>query len=144
MSGSTKSQSQMRTLVTDDFRDSHARIFGERKPARGRWVQDPRTGELVPAEEYAPEHEDGRTMVVSDLYMDGTRATDGTDIGSRRKRRDYMRRNDLADTSDFTEHWKKAEKARENFMGDAQSTRERRETIGRALYEAKTREKKKR
>jgi hypothetical protein len=34
--------------------------------------------------------------IVSDRWLEGTRATDGTDIGSRRKTREYMQRNNLA------------------------------------------------
>jgi len=52
---------------------------------------------------------------VTDLYMDGARAPDGTDIGSRNKRRAYMQANGVADASDYTNHWAKAE--RERAMG---------------------------
>src|SRR5688500_10932626 len=109
MGDSHKSKSEMRTLVTEAFRQHHESVFGDVKPARGKWVWDRERRELVPAHEYvAPESGPGRTMVVSDLYMDGARATDGTDIGSRRKRREYMRENGLADADDYKQSWQKA------------------------------------
>ena len=42
-----------------------------------------------------------RQPVFTDRYMEGVRATDGTDIGSRTKRREYMRDHNLADFDDF-------------------------------------------
>jgi hypothetical protein len=42
------------------------------------------------------------------------------DIGSRQKRRNFMRENGLADYADFREHWqnKAKERARPAFKGD--------------------------
>lgn len=70
--------------------------------------------------------------VMTDRYMEGVQATDGTDIGSRRKRRDYMRANNLCDADDFKGVWRAARKERESI---GQPNRERREQVGRALYE---------
>jgi hypothetical protein len=56
----------------------------------------------------------GRQPLFTDRFMEGDRATDGTDIGSRAKRRQYMQAHGLADVSDFTEHWKRAEAERNN------------------------------
>jgi len=53
-----------------------------------------------------------RQPVFTDRYMEGLRATDGTDISTRAKRRAYMEANGLADCSDFKQHWKKAEEER--------------------------------
>ena len=46
--------------------------------------------------------EPGRTMVLTDLYMDGQATVEGIDIGSRRKRREYMKRTGSLDASDFS------------------------------------------
>jgi hypothetical protein len=139
MSESIKSRSEMRTLVTDDFRDNHERIFGERKSSRGRWVQDPSSGELVPAEQYVAPHTQERTPVLTDLYMDGIAATDGTDISSRRKRNEYMRRNRLADADDFKGEWAKAEEKRTTFYQGEHDHKARREALGRAAYQLQQR-----
>jgi hypothetical protein len=39
--------------------------------------------------------------IMVDRFMEGAVATDGTDIGSRRKRKDYMRATGAADRSDY-------------------------------------------
>ncbi len=72
-----------------------------------------------------------------ELTYGGARTTDGVDISTRKKHREHLQRNGLAMASDFTEHWKTkaAERARV-ASGDA-DTKERRETIGRALHEAR-------
>lgn len=71
--------------------------------------------------------------VVTDRYMEGVRATDGVDIGSRQKRREYMRVTGLADADDFSDAFRaKVRKEREQ-----QDTQERREALGRAAYELK-------
>jgi len=136
---SHKGRSAQRYEVTDGFRAQHEAVFGESKPQRGRWIWDRERRALVPASEYrAPEAADtfGRVAVVTDLYMDGTRATDGTDIGSRRKRRDYMRQNGLADASDYAGVWARAEQDRARFLsGGGDGTRRLEETIGRAMHE---------
>jgi hypothetical protein len=72
---------------------------------------------------------------VTDLYMDGTRATDGTDIGSRAKRRAYMQANNVTDASDYTQSWAKARAEREALATAKHDTQARREALGRALYE---------
>ena len=37
---------------TEDFRDGYDRIFGDKKPVRGKWIM--RDGKLIPAEEAQP------------------------------------------------------------------------------------------
>ena len=70
---------------------------------------------------------------VTDLYMDGQRAADGTDIGSRKKRRAYMQAHQLADFSDFTQTFERAAKHREAVADGSADTGERREAVRRAL-----------
>lgn len=131
---SHKSQSQMRTLVTDEFRSHHEAVFGERKPARGRWVWDKARGEMVPASEYVPPApEDRALMVVTDRYMEGVRAEDGTDISSRQKRAEYMRRNGLADAADYRQHH--AERPKREAQAEARELARVTESVGRTAYE---------
>jgi hypothetical protein len=47
-------------------------------------------------------------LIQCDRFMDGDRAPDGTDIGSRQKRRDWMKATGSADYSDFTNHLQRA------------------------------------
>ena len=46
----------------------------------------------------------------NDRSYEGLKATDGTDISSRTKHREYMRRHGLTTADDYTETWKRAEK----------------------------------
>lgn len=49
-----------------------------------------------------------RMPLFTDRFMEGDKAPDGTDIGSRQKRRDWMKATGSADHSDFTNHWQRA------------------------------------
>jgi hypothetical protein len=76
----------------------------------------------------------GYVAPFTDAYMDGAVATDGTDISSRRKREAYMKANNLADLSDFTQHLEKAAKQREAVFTGQHDREARREALGRALH----------
>lgn len=76
---------------------------------------------------------------VTDLYMDGTRATDGTDIGSRAKRRNYMQANGLADADDFRQTWAKAEAERALGAASPAQKRERTEALREAVHKLQAR-----
>lgn len=126
---------------TEEWDEGYERTFGERpqrEPGRRSYVY--RGGRLV--ERGGPddtgfydEADDARNHVVSDLYMVGAHALDGTDIGSRVKRRRYMQERDLVDMDDFKESWRNAEKVRESIRDGTHGAAERRQMIGKALYE---------
>lgn len=67
------------------------------------------------------------------------KATDGTPIDTRSKHRDYMKATGTTLAGDFTETWKKAADERAKFFKDGGDHRERREDVGRALYQARRR-----
>ena len=73
----------------------------------------------------------------TDCYMNGDRAPDGTDIGSRSKRRGWMKATGVADLSDFTETTAHAAKVREDFYTTGGDHKERREAVGRAYYNSR-------
>lgn len=104
--------------------------------SRRRFVyrNNPETG-LVDAIEVSPEYQtyEARPPVYSDGYMDGTRAPDGTDIGSRAKRRNYMRARGLADYDDFKGTFAKAAQERQAIQQGTHQREERREALARAL-----------
>lgn len=111
---------------------------------RRRYVyrRNPETGQVEPVEvgeEYAPA--DVRAPVYSDLYMDGVRATDGTDISSRQKRNEWMKRNNFVDVSDCQGMWAKAAKEREAISQGKHDKAARREAIGRAIHQLEHRRK---
>jgi len=97
---------------TKEFDEGYSRTFGDKKPTRGRWVYDEAQQKLVPADEYRAAERALDAPIMMDRFYENTFATDGTDIGSRRKRRDYMRAKGLADADDYKETWAKAEEQR--------------------------------
>jgi len=107
---------------TKAFDAGHERIYGNRKPQRGRWVQDPQTGKLIPAHEYVPAPRALDAPICVDRFMENTVAQDGTDIGSRAKRKDYMRRERVGDASDYSkEFFAKRRDARDRELSDSTS-----------------------
>lgn len=53
-----------------------------------------------------------------DRSYDGLRATDGSDISTRSKHREYMKANNLATVDDFQGTWAKAREQRERLYTD--------------------------
>ena len=69
------------------------------------------------------------------------------DVGSRKRHREYMKRFDLATADDFNKpggYWERAAKEREQVSKGENDRKERREAIGRAMYEVEQRERRKR
>ncbi len=89
------------------------------------------------SEDFQALPERNATGIMVDRFMEGDRAQDGTDIGSRAKRRAYMQANGLADTSDFNEHWRKAQEAMRPEVRAAAAKGERTEALRRAYYTLK-------
>lgn len=73
--------------------------------------------------------------VLSGRFYENVSATDGTDIGSRKKHAEYMKRNNLALADDFKDTWARREQAREEiFTHNRLPDKSRRDDIGRALH----------
>lgn len=77
--------------------------------------------------------------IIADRWREGSKATDGTDISSRAKEREYMARNGLAHAADFPKYWEKAEARRRDYMQRGDVGRDLHETVGRAAYEVSRR-----
>lgn len=108
---------------------------------RRRYIQDPVTLEMieVTADYVAPPRESAknRGALWNDRHYDGVQATDGTDISTRKKHREYMKRNNLATVDDFSQTWAKSQKAREEFYTRGGSIN--RSDIERAMYQVNNR-----
>jgi hypothetical protein len=90
---------------TPEFREGHSRTFGESKPQRGRWVWDEQRGCLVDASEYRAPARALNAPIIADRIHEGTTFHDGErvrDLGSRRKRREFLRETGLADATDYS------------------------------------------
>lgn len=102
-----------------------------------RFIQDPVTLDLIEVtpDFVAPQRESARNngTLWNDRHYDGIKATDGTDISTRAKHRDYMKRNNLTTVDDFKDTWARAQKERESFYTRGGSFR--RADIERAIYQ---------
>lgn len=113
--------------------------------ARRRYVyrRNPDTGQVESVEvgEDYVQPDSERVPVTTDRYMEGIRATDGTDISSRQKRNEWMKRNNFVDVSDCQGMWAKAAKEREAISQGKHDKAARREAIGRAIHQLEQRRK---
>ncbi len=73
----------------------------ERASERGRFIYDPEIGRCVRADQYQGRPEARSAPFMVDRYMEGASSVDGVDIGSRQKRRRFMRERGVADAGDF-------------------------------------------
>jgi hypothetical protein len=103
---------------------------------RRRYRYDPESGEMVeitpgyqpPSRKTALNHMGG---LWGDRHYDGLRATDGADISTRKRHREYMKRNGLTTADDFKQTWADAKEKREHYMQHGGSIR--RQDIAEAI-----------
>lgn len=74
--------------------------------------------------------------LAGDRHYDGLRAIDGSDISSRTKHREYMKRNNLTMTSDFTNSWKESERQRSQLRDASFQDKELRTSVASQVYTA--------
>ena len=67
-------------------------------------------------DDYSPDPRNADSTLWNDRSYDGLRATDGTDISSRSKHREYMKANGLTTLDDFKGTWAKARQERDRFF----------------------------
>lgn len=95
---------------------------------RRRYVYRQNEQGEVEALEVTPDYQrhEERVPLVTDRFMEGHATADGVDIGSRTKRREYMRSRGLADADDFKGEWARAEqkRAQRRTEGNPQAVRE--------------------
>lgn len=97
---------------------------------RRKWVYDEELGEMIEVTpEYRPPGKKGALNHLGglwgDRHYDGLRATDGADISSRKKHREYMKRTGLTTADDFKDTWAKAKEQREHYMQHGGTIRRR-------------------
>ena len=73
--------------------------------------------------------------LAGDRSYEGLRASDGTDISTRTKHREYMKRNNLTTIDDFKDTWAKATKEREVYRTGKGGGAITREDIARTIYD---------
>ena len=102
---------------------------------RRRFVWDRELKELVEVSvDYVqPTRQDGSLW--NDRHYEGLVATDGTDISSRAKHREYMKRNNLTTIDDFKGEWSKSRQARDNYYTGKGGGAISREDIARTIHQ---------
>lgn len=75
----------------------------------------------------------GSYALAGDRHYEGMRATDGTDISSRSKHRQYMKNNNLTTIDDYSKTWSKAAEERQAFRSAAHQDTSLRSDLAQAL-----------
>jgi hypothetical protein len=105
---------------------------------RKRWIQDRKTGELIEvSSEYTPEMRTDSGALWGDRHYDGLQASDGTDISTRSKQRDYMRNNNLTTADDFKTTWENSREKRDRLFTEGGTFNKR--DIERAITQLQNR-----
>lgn len=127
----------------EEYAEGYERTFGERKPTRGRFVYrpNPETGQVEAVQVDADwEGAERRAPVPTEEFVYGNAcATDGTPINTRKRHREYLKATGLAMAQDFTETTAREKAKREAIAQGRLPDKQRREAVGRALYQHKTR-----
>jgi hypothetical protein len=91
---------QTRT-ITKEFQDGHERIFGKKeKSGTKRWIQDPVTFKLIPADEYYAPTENAGPYIQDDVKPYQS-MIDGRMIEGRRDHREHLKRNNCVEAADM-------------------------------------------
>lgn len=90
---------------TKEYDEGFDRIFGkDRKPQRGRFVWSEQAQAMVEVGQDWTDAETRAGRSEEEVYGH-LQTTDGVDISSRTKRREYMRATGVTDASDFSQDW---------------------------------------
>lgn len=84
------------------FDENFERIFGMKKPQRGRFIQHPETGELIPADEYVRPSSVNAPSIMKPLD-EFTSPVDGQRISSRKQLAEHNRRHGVTDMRDYSQ-----------------------------------------
>jgi hypothetical protein len=110
--------------------------------ARRRFIQrrDPPYDFIEVSDDYSPDPRNADSTLWNDRSYDGLRATDGTDISSRSKHREYMKKNGYTTVDDFKQTWAKAREQRDKYYTEG-PRQEVRQDINRVIESLQNRRK---
>lgn len=121
-----------------EFEEAFTRIFGDKLPERGSWIQDPETGKLISKDELA--NRDPDAPAVHGSIEAFKSPIDGTIIDDRRTLREHNRKHGVTNIQDYGDNGGQAFFERKHKERSAAMTgqsreekRERVETIKRAI-----------
>ena len=98
---------------------------------RKSWVQDPKTGKLIPKEEYVPER--AKTHMIMPDIEDFVSPVTKEVIGSRSTLRKHMKEHNLAHMDDFKNHWEKRSQEMRNHTRSKEERASRIEALKHAM-----------
>ena len=108
--------------------------------ARRRFIQIPGQGLVEVTDDYqAPSRQNADGVLWGDRSYEGMVATDGTDISSRTKHREYMRANNLTTVDDFKGQWEKQQAARDAYRTTGKGGAVRPKDVARAIQQLQNR-----
>lgn len=93
---------------TKEFDEGYERVFGKGGGERGRFIC--RDGELVRVDSGWTDAEKRAETMTEELVHGKTTTSDGVDISSRKKRREYMNATGVTDFSDYSDGWRERRK----------------------------------
>ncbi len=154
MAAGEKIVSQAQSRAFDEGADRIGLGRSRQSRERGKWILDPKTGKLVRPWEYTgPTAELAKNAPIASgrFYEEaGPSPIDHSEINSKRKYREHMRRYDVTNASDYEKTWQQAEKERakavlpgKEFLEkgvhrpQGYDAKEIKEAIGRSIYELK-------
>ena len=117
------------------FEDNFDNIFGKKEVQRGRFIQHPETGKLIPAADYVRPDTNQSAYVMGDI-VGFVSPIDRTLIDDRGKLRRHNAKHGVTNSADYsTEHFKKHEIRMKNERegNTAQAKQERVAVIKRAI-----------
>jgi hypothetical protein len=135
MSGPTKGMVAGQPITTGaqtkEFDEGYERIFGtDRKPIRGRFVYCPERGECVEVGADWTDTERRAQTITEELVYGKIQSTDGEDLSSRKKHREYMKRNGVTLASDYSDEYRQRAESRKEM----QESKTVREAVERAWH----------
>ncbi len=90
--------------------------------------------EIVPGQDFeSPQFSEG--LLWGDRSYEGLRATDGADISSRTKHREYMRQHGLTTMDDYKGHFQKEAQRRAEYFTTGKGGATRHEDVARAIHQ---------
>jgi hypothetical protein len=101
--------SQAQSAAFDEGADRLGLGKSERARERGRFIWDEQAQKLVRAEDYRAPERAIDAPIIADRIHEGTHFDDGQrvrNIGSRRKRREFLRETGLSERSDYGPGWR--------------------------------------
>ena len=102
------------TINLDAYADNYDKIFGKKeKSSVKRWIQDPETLKLVPADEYYSGPAENAGPYIRDDVKPYQSMIDGSMIEGRKAHREHLKRNNCIEAADMP--LKTPERPRDNL-----------------------------